>query len=90
MPAIRTQYKGPTDTRGSRIVATSYAGRTSVSYDDALSADENHRAAATAHVTAKLAPRPAFAKASFAFSTGELPDGSYAHVLAITFDGEVV
>ena len=84
MQAIWTQYKGPTDTRGSRIIATSYAGRTSVSYDDALSADENHRAAAAAHVDSLIAARLATG-AQTAITTGQLPDASYAHVLTITF-----
>ena len=46
--AIVTKYHGPTNTRGSRISAKAEAGRISVSYDHALNASENHRAAAQA------------------------------------------
>lgn len=47
---IYTRFAGPTNTQGSRIVATStYFGRkskTTVNYDHALSGGENHLAAA--------------------------------------------
>lgn len=79
MQAIRTQYKGPTDTRGSRIVATSHYGRTTFSYDHALSAGENHAAAAAAHVTSRVSPR-----GPFALTSGELTSGEHAHIVAIT------
>lgn len=46
MQAIRTRFYGPTNHRGARIRATS-AGGTSVTidHDDALSSEDNHRAA---------------------------------------------
>lgn len=45
--AIVTTYKGPTETRGSRIVARCDARRMTVPYDHALDAEANHvRAAA--------------------------------------------
>jgi len=44
---IRTRYHGPTDTRGSRISATTISGkRVYVPYDHALSINDNHTAAA--------------------------------------------
>lgn len=46
MQAIETRYHGPTDTRGSRISARCEAGRISIPYDHAKSADRNHDAAA--------------------------------------------
>jgi hypothetical protein len=54
-PAIVTTYRGPTDTRGSRItVAGSYRPvRMTVPYDHALSASENHVAAAAAFIKAR-------------------------------------
>ena len=53
-PVILTKYLGPTNTRGSRVKATSGSGRTIViAWDDELSIDENHAAAATA-LAAKL------------------------------------
>jgi hypothetical protein len=48
MQAITTKYHGPTDTKGSRVSARAQAGRTSITWDDALNSDENHRAAAQA------------------------------------------
>jgi hypothetical protein len=46
--AIVTKYIGPTNYRGSRIVAKAAAGRIYVSYDHALNIDDNHLAAARA------------------------------------------
>lgn len=51
MDAIETRYLGPTNTRGSRIKATtlgSDAKSVTVTYDDALNSWDNHRAAAEA------------------------------------------
>ena len=50
MQAIETEYRGPTNTRGSRIIARAQAGRISVPYDHALDFVENHYAAARALV----------------------------------------
>ena len=50
MQAIETEYRGPTNTRGSRIIARAQAGRISVPYDHALSVEANHDAAARALV----------------------------------------
>ena len=48
MQAIRTVYHGPTDYRGSRIIATSSDGRRlTLPYDHALDIDELHTLAAT-------------------------------------------
>ena len=87
MQAIHTKYHGPTNSKGSRFSARAQRGRMSVSYDDALNADGNHRAAALAlcnrfadedvkkYKTPKTENpwlRP--------FVSGGLPDGSQAHV----------
>lgn len=45
---ITTRYSGPTDTRGSRIVATGHGRQLTVPYDYALNATGNHEAAALA------------------------------------------
>jgi len=50
MQAIETEYRWPTNTRGSRIIARAQAGRISVPYDHARSFDENHDAAMRAFV----------------------------------------
>ncbi len=44
--AITTTYRGPTNHRGSRVIATCEAKRITVSWDHALNADANHAAAA--------------------------------------------
>jgi hypothetical protein len=76
MQAIRTQYKGPTDTRGSRIVATSYKARSTFPYDHELDIDTNHRRAA--ELQAAKAWRT---DKAFYFMSGTLPDGSHAHII---------
>ena len=45
---ITTTYSGPTDTRGSRIIAKGAGRQLSVPYDYALDAVDNHAAAAQA------------------------------------------
>lgn len=44
--AITTKYLGPTNTKGSRVVARSFKGKRVIPYDSALSARENHHQAA--------------------------------------------
>lgn len=47
MKSIFTKYAGPTNHRGSRIIAKDMDGnRVTVSYDAALSSEQNHRMAA--------------------------------------------
>lgn len=49
MKAISTRYKGPTDTKGARIVATdSDNNRVTISYPYELSGEDVHRKAAEA------------------------------------------
>lgn len=59
--AIETRYLGPTNTKGGRIKATSWAGSVTVPYDHALNSEDNHRAAAMALV-AKLQWQGTFAQ----------------------------
>lgn len=76
MQAIRTVFKGPTDTRGARILATSYKARTVMPYDHELSLDDNHARAAELH-----AAKAWRTDAPVRLTAGTLPDGSYAHVI---------
>jgi hypothetical protein len=46
--ALTTKTQAPTDTKGTRIKASSPAGSTIIAYDYALSAGNNHAAAAKA------------------------------------------
>ena len=48
MQAIQTYFIGPTNHRGSRIVAKSAAGKVTLEWDHALNPAGNHRAAARA------------------------------------------
>lgn len=49
MKAITTRYAGPTNTRGSRIIASEPDGkRLTLSYDSSLDSETNHRVAAEA------------------------------------------
>ena len=48
MQAITTRYLGPTNCRGSRIVAQCAARRIIVSWDYELNTEDNHKAAAKA------------------------------------------
>jgi hypothetical protein len=43
---ITTRYAGPTNTRGSRIIATAYGKRFTVSWDYAQDVQANHESAA--------------------------------------------
>ena len=48
--AIRTRYVGPTNNRGSRVIADAgdRASRLTLEWDDRLNAEQNHAAAAVA------------------------------------------
>jgi len=50
MQAISTKYVGPTNYRGSRIIASCEALRRTFAWNYALGVEENHRAAALALV----------------------------------------
>ena len=82
MQAIRTMFIGPTNFRGSRIIAASYKFRTVMPYDHELDLDANHERAAVLH-SVKAWTSPVTLKA------GVLPDGSRAHVI-VTRNGEPV
>jgi hypothetical protein len=46
--AVTTRYHGPTNTRPSRVTAEAWAGKLTVEWDDSLSREQNHVAAAIA------------------------------------------
>lgn len=75
--AIVTKYLGPTDSRDPRIKARAQAGSTVVDWDDALSIEANHAAAARA-LAVKFDWRGGFVG-------GAMPDGSgYCFVSTLT------
>jgi hypothetical protein len=75
MQAIQTHYLPPTNTRCSRIKAFCQAGSIIVSWDHALDADENHRAAMLA-----LVRKLGWPWDCSEIATGVLQNGGYAHV----------
>jgi hypothetical protein len=80
LQAITTKYLGPTNSRGARIKATGSFGRVTVPYDHALSAFENHRAAANAFMTKFGWTGDAFRN----YAIGALPNGGYVLAFVTT------
>lgn len=79
MQTIITKFYGPTNTRGSRIVAKCWNGKKTVSYDHSLNADANHKAAAD-ELIADLKERTGIDWTIVA--VGDLPDGTgYAFII---------
>ena len=72
--AITTEYKGPTNHRGSRIIVRAQAGRMTVPWDHALDVAENHRAAAMMFVAKWDWGEPSD------WVGGALPSGGYVFV----------
>ena len=75
MQAIRTKYKGPTNSNGSRFIVTCDAKRIVVHYDHALSVEENH-------VTAARVLRDKLGWTETMHS-GRIASGEYAHVFSL-------
>jgi hypothetical protein len=76
MKAIKTKYKGPTNTRGSRIIASDEDGnKVTISYPYELSGEDCHRKAADA-LCAKMG------------WTGELIGGSLKNGYVFVFGGK--
>ncbi len=50
MQTITTQYAGPTNTKGSRVMVKSWLKNKAVSWDHALNSEDNHKAGAQALV----------------------------------------
>jgi hypothetical protein len=67
--AIETKYLGATNSRGSRIKATAWAGSVTVCFDYQLNPDQNHKAAADALI-AKLGWQGKFAQGGNAKGDG--------------------
>ncbi len=78
MQAIQTYFIGPTNFRGSRVVAKTADGRVTLNWDHALNPAGNHRAAARA-----LADRFGW---SGEWVRGGLADGSSVFVNVREFD----
>lgn len=86
MQAIVTKYLCPTNFKGSRYKATAQAGSITVSADDALNPEQNHKAVCDA-LCAKLDDANDARYGidnrrhwSLPKVSGGLPDGTWAHV----------
>lgn len=80
MLAIRTHYIGATDTKPSRIAARLGDWRRTITYPHGASCP--HRYAAEALLTAQGLDNLTI------LGSGELPDGSYAHLLTARQEGK--
>ncbi len=72
MQGIVTEYKGPTDSTGSRVIAKCAAKRITVPWDHALNVTGNHAAAAR-ELAIKLGWKGAWVG-------GSMPSGAYCWV----------
>lgn len=87
---VYTKYLGPTDTLGSRIVATTPGGpeRVTVAYDYALSVADAHQSAADALIGKRLAANPYLAGFSLVCH-GDTPDSKgFAFAYRAIYKGE--
>lgn len=76
MQAIVTKYHGPTNTRGSRVSAEAQATKIYLTWDDALSSEKNHEAAAVAYIRKMNWEN----RAREGIAHGVLPNGDHVHV----------
>lgn len=76
MQAIQTSFISPTNTRGDRIKAECWAKKIIISWNFSLNQEENHKVACQ-----KLMDILGWDNK---FSSGQLRDGSYVHVLEWT------
>lgn len=80
MQAIQTKYHGPTNHKGARMSSRSAGGVFWHSYEYAANIERNHELAAAEHMARRgWGDR-------YTTTAGQLPDGTYAHVLT---DNEV-
>lgn len=84
MKGIKTIFKGPSDSTGSRIVASTDGARRDVLYNPRLSSPDNHREAAEALIE-QMGWNDNF---QGTLQSGFLANGNYVHVL-VPFKGRV-
>lgn len=78
MQTITTQYAGPTNTKGSRVMVKSWLKNKAVSWDHALNSEENHKVAAKALVDVLNADRVKNGYGDYQWNIiagGSMPDG---------------
>ena len=78
MQTIITEFKGPTNTKGSRVMVKSWLKNKSVSWNHALNSEDNHKAAAQELVDVLNAERLAKGYDDHQWqiiAAGTMPDG---------------
>ena len=78
MQTITTSYKGPTNTRGSRVMVKSWLKNKAFGWDHSLNSEANHKEAAQQLVDVLNADRVAKGYGDFQWSivaAGSMPDG---------------
>jgi hypothetical protein len=78
MQTITTSYKGPTNTKGSRIMVKSWLKSKAFAWDHALNSEDNHKAAAQQLVDVLNADRIKQGYEDYQWSivaSGSMPDG---------------
>lgn len=78
MQTITTQYAGPTNTKGSRVMVKSWLKNKAVSWNHALNSEDNHKAAAQALVDVLNADRVKNGYDDYLWNiiaNGSMPDG---------------
>ncbi len=78
MQTITTSYAGPTNTKGSHVLAKSWIKNKAVSWDHSLNSEDNHKAAAQALVDAINKDRADVVNADYQWkivAAGSMPDG---------------
>lgn len=89
MQAITTRYLGPTNHRGSRIVAQCAARRIIVDWDHALNAEDNHKEAARRLIAQLGWTQDRWSGGPCTWSMGcihHTPKGGYVHVPCFEFN----
>lgn len=78
MQTITTQYAGPTNTKGSRVMVKSWLKNKAVSWDYSQSSQDNHKAAAQALVDVLNSDRAMQGYDDYQWviiASGSMPDG---------------
>lgn len=85
MQTITTQYAGPTNTKGSRVMVKSWLKNKAVSWDYSQSSKDNHKAAAQALVDVLNTDRVKNGYSDYQWeiiANGSMPDGKgYAYII---------
>jgi len=90
MQSIVTKFIGPSNYLGSRVKATSEAGRVTTPYDHELSLDENHVAAARALCKKFGCHGSSGDRHRYLFLRAKLPNGEHVFINTESLSGQPV